>query len=117
MLLQSVAVNTKAARTTDGQPGPTSRLPLQPSETSTFSRQLTPARLVLLTMPWLGGALGYVVATWERSRSEAYADVGYLQDMISHHEQALEMSNLELVNGSSPEVQIFAREDLVVSVL
>lgn len=40
-------------------------------------------------------------------------DVGFLQDMISHHEQAITLSNYELENGATPGIQIFAREILL----
>ncbi|HVF14576.1 MAG TPA: DUF305 domain-containing protein, partial [Acidimicrobiales bacterium] len=39
-------------------------------------------------------------------------DVGFLQDMISHHEQAVEMSNIELAGGAEPDIEAFAREIL-----
>ena len=40
-------------------------------------------------------------------------DVGFLQDMINHHEQAVEMAQLELTNGSDPAALSFAREVLI----
>lgn len=40
-------------------------------------------------------------------------DVGFLRDMASHHEQALEMAQLELVNGADPAALAFAREILI----
>ncbi len=40
------------------------------------------------------------------------AEVGFLHDMISHHEQAIAMSQLELANGTERGVQVFADEIL-----
>ena len=37
-------------------------------------------------------------------------DVGFLQDMTSHHEQAVQMSLMALERGSDPEAQGFAQE-------
>lgn len=39
-------------------------------------------------------------------------DVGFLRDMIAHHQQALRLANTELVRGSSPAAETFAREVL-----
>jgi uncharacterized protein (DUF305 family) len=75
-------------------------------------------------LPWpkvlvLGVALaflGFAVATFvhrDRSPGEGSVDVGFLQDMITHHEQAVEMAQSELANGSDPTVQSFAREILM----
>ena len=46
-------------------------------------------------------------------REETDPDVGFLHDMINHHSQALEMSNIALTNGSSPEIEVYAREILL----
>lgn len=62
---------------------------------------------------FLGAALTYFAM--ERSDEPPGAssvDVGFLQDMISHHEQALALSTSELLNGEASEVQLFAREIL-----
>ena len=67
----------------------------------------------------LGAALaflGFAVATFvgrDRSPGPDSVDVGFAQDMISHHEQALEMAQVELVNGTDPTVLSFAREILI----
>ena len=67
----------------------------------------------------LGAALaflGFAVATFvgrDRSPGPGSVDVGFAQDMISHHDQALEMAQVELVNGTDPTVLSFAREILI----
>ena len=64
----------------------------------------------------LGAALlffGFAVATFvgrDRSPAADSVDVGFYQDMISHHDQALRMASLELTNGSDPVVRGFAQE-------
>lgn len=68
--------------------------------------------VLILALLWLGGAVGYAVGVGGRGPDPDSADVGYLQDMISHHEQALKMSMLELSNGQESGVQVFAREIL-----
>lgn len=43
---------------------------------------------------------------------EGSVDVGFLQDMTTHHQQAVEMANLVAETGTDPEVRAFAREIL-----
>jgi uncharacterized protein (DUF305 family) len=72
-------------------------------------------------LPWsrvavLGVALlffGFAVATFvgrDQPPAAGSVDVGFYQDMISHHDQALRMASLELTNGSDPVVKGFAQE-------
>jgi uncharacterized protein (DUF305 family) len=64
----------------------------------------------------LGAALlffGFATATFlggDRPPGADSIDVGFYQDMIAHHDQALRMASLELANGSDPVVKGFARE-------
>lgn len=61
----------------------------------------------------LAAAAGFLVA-WLRDAppDSDSVDVGFLQDMSSHHEQAIELSNVALVNDVGPDVAVFAREIL-----
>jgi uncharacterized protein (DUF305 family) len=67
----------------------------------------------------LGAALmflGFALAVFlqrDRHPGDGSVDVGFLRDMSSHHEQALGMAQLELVNGSDPAALSFAREILI----
>lgn len=67
----------------------------------------------------LGAALtffGFALAMFlqrDQHPGDGSVDVGFLRDMSSHHEQALEMAQLELVNGSDPAALSFAREILI----
>lgn len=61
------------------------------------------------------GALGWVLG--ERSGSPSSAgsavDEGFVVDMRTHHQQAVEMALIQLGNGTEPEVHAYAREILV----
>ena len=60
---------------------------------------------------FLAGAFGYFVGARDGGTPGANSvDVRFLQDMISHHEQAIEMASIEIVEGVEPGVQVFARE-------
>lgn len=76
--------------------------------------------------PWwwiaLVGALVFLVATvgyfigvrtTESSDRLSAVDAGFLQDMIDHHDQAVELSLLELANGSDPTARHFAQETII----
>ena len=45
--------------------------------------------------------------------SAASTDVGFLQDMTTHHDQAVEIAAIAAENATDPEVRSFARETLV----
>jgi uncharacterized protein (DUF305 family) len=65
-------------------------------------------------MLFLGTALGYFVA--ERADGppgRGSVDVGFLYDMIGHHEQALQMASIDLGSGRSTAVRPFAQEILL----
>ncbi len=67
----------------------------------------------IAALMYFAGAIGYVVGNrTDRVPGASSVDVGFLQDMISHHEQAIEISNIELAAGSVPDVEKFAREIL-----
>jgi uncharacterized protein (DUF305 family) len=67
----------------------------------------------------LGAALlflGFAVAvfvTRDQPPGETSVDVGFVQDMVSHHEQAIELSLMESADGSDPTVRAFADEVLI----
>lgn len=80
-----------------------------------FLPQTPVQRVVLgLAVAFLTGALGYFIGVRSEQDSppEDSADVGFLYDMIPHHQQALEIATLQLVNGSDPSAMTFAREIL-----
>jgi uncharacterized protein (DUF305 family) len=70
------------------------------------------AAVLGLVLAFLGGAIGYLVASRQGVPDADSLDVGFYQDMISHHEQALQMAAVQLASGSDPTVKSFAREIL-----
>jgi uncharacterized protein (DUF305 family) len=60
---------------------------------------------------FLAGVVGYVIGT-ARSEPKAPspADAGFLRDMIAHHEQAVEMSQIVLAGDLPPGARSFALE-------
>jgi uncharacterized protein (DUF305 family) len=71
------------------------------------------ALVLAVAVGFLGVTLGLFIWGRDTSPGSDSVDVGFLQDMISHHEQALQMATLELANGSDPTVLEFAREVLL----
>lgn len=71
-----------------------------------------PNALVLAAaLAFLGFAVGLFVSR-DTSPGASSVDVGFYQDMITHHEQALELSQIELASGSDPLVRSLAMEVL-----
>ncbi len=67
----------------------------------------------MAALMYFAASIGYILGIrYDSSPDPNQVDVGFLQDMISHHEQAVEMSNIELADGAVPDVQAFAREIL-----
>lgn len=60
----------------------------------------------------LVAGVGFVVGVRVTGPPTDDVDVGFLQDMTEHHNQAVTMALLELTNGSDKEVLGFAREVL-----
>lgn len=66
---------------------------------------------VLLLM-FLAGSLGYWVGQ-PRPPGDGSVDVGFLKDMILHHEQAVDMASEVLTEASEPAVRNVAKEVLI----
>jgi len=67
--------------------------------------------VLVVAVAFLGFAVGRFV-TQDRPPGANSVDVGFLQDMLTHHDQALGVATLELGNGSDPVVRSFASEVL-----
>ena len=68
---------------------------------------------LVVALVFLGGSFGYAIGARSGDASppsEQSADVGFLRDMVAHHEQAIVMSGYLLAAGGSARVQTFARE-------
>lgn len=61
---------------------------------------------------FLAGAVGFAVGDRQEAPGRGSADVGFLYDMIGHHEQAITLSKQELANGSERRIRSFAEEIL-----
>jgi uncharacterized protein (DUF305 family) len=79
-------------------------------EPSRWSR-IVPAIVTVVALCALSGAIGFVVGSG-RPPGRGSVDVGFLLDMSVHHEQGTAMANLELINGATGDVQVFARQIL-----
>jgi uncharacterized protein (DUF305 family) len=68
-------------------------------------------RLIALgvAIAFLAGVIGWRIAQPDHP-SEDSADIGFLHDMTTHHEQAIYLSSIELQRGVTPEMQVFAEE-------
>jgi uncharacterized protein (DUF305 family) len=79
-----------------------------------LARRLGWAKQAILAaaLVFLGIAIGVVVARG-RPPGEGSVDVGFLQDMLTHHDQALGVATLVVANGEDPTVRSYAREILV----
>ena len=66
---------------------------------------------LVLALCFLAGAAGWYLRT-ERPPGRGSVDVGFLYDMIAHHEQAVELAQIELFGGESRDAMQFAEEIL-----
>ncbi|MGH9266113.1 MAG: DUF305 domain-containing protein [Acidimicrobiales bacterium] len=74
----------------------------------------SPAQAVglVLALLFLAGAVGYMIGG-DRPPGRSSPEVGFLQDMTAHHDQAVEMANLAVQRAAEPLVRTFAREVLI----
>lgn len=68
-----------------------------------------------LAAAFLVGAIGYLVGVRLTESSDGLnaVDVGFLQDMLDHHDQAVELSLLQLANGENGTARDFAQETII----
>ena len=64
---------------------------------------------LLAAVAFVGGTVGYFLGLPD-DPTRSSVDIGFYEDMTTHHEQAIEMSLLELTNGQEKVVLDFARE-------
>ena len=65
------------------------------------------ASLVVVVLAAAG--IGYTIGDRDARPGRASVDVGFLDDMIAHHEQAVQLSHIQLFNGAERDVTGFAR--------
>ena len=63
-----------------------------------------------LAVAFLTFTIGFAVGTRRAEDRAAAYDVGFLQDMIAHHEQAVSISLMTLANTDDPTIRAFAQE-------
>jgi uncharacterized protein (DUF305 family) len=68
--------------------------------------------VLAVAVAFLGFAVGVFVNRDNPPAADS-ADVGFLQDMLTHHQQAVEIALLESAYGSDPTVRSFASDVLV----
>ena len=61
---------------------------------------------------FLAGVFGYLVGTTD-DRAPSAVDLGFVQDMITHHEQAVAMAGIALRTSESPSVRTIANEVVI----
>ncbi len=65
----------------------------------------------VVALMFLAGSFGYFIGVRDDDVPPAdSADIGFLYDMTAHHEQAVQLSMIELAKDGDPSVQAFARE-------
>ena len=73
--------------------------------------RVVPAVVAVVALCALSAAIGFVVGSG-RPPGRGSVDVGFLLDMSVHHEQGTALANLDLINGRTEDVQVYAREVL-----
>jgi uncharacterized protein (DUF305 family) len=64
---------------------------------------------LVVALCFLAGTLGWRLGQ-PSSPGRGSADVGFLYDMVNHHNQAVSMARIELVRGQVDDVKVFAQE-------
>jgi uncharacterized protein (DUF305 family) len=102
--------STTVLPTTEEAPPDTTE-PAAPAPGPSGWTRIAPAVVAVAALCALAGAIGFVVGSG-RPPGRGSVDVGFLLEMSVHHEQGVALANLELINGDSEDVQVFAREIL-----
>lgn len=68
--------------------------------------------ILLAAFCFVSGIVGYTVSERRRPAGDS-VDVGFYQDMITHHEQAVEIAKLAVANGENTLVREFALEVII----
>ncbi len=68
---------------------------------------------IAVAMAFLVGCAGYLVGVQTNRPPTNAVDIGFLQDMTDHHDQAVAMAQIALARGKDPTVREFAKEVLL----
>lgn len=63
----------------------------------------------LVVLVIVAAGVGYTIGDRDTRPGRESVDVGFLDDMIAHHEQAIQLSHIQLFNGAERDVTGFAR--------
>jgi uncharacterized protein (DUF305 family) len=81
--------------------------------TTPFHWSLRKVVVAIAAFAFLGGSVGYLIGT-PRAPGADSVDVGFLHDMIDHHEQAVQISLMALADdGIAPITRTFAQETII----
>lgn len=83
--------------------------------TEAESGGLSTAKIVVLVLAcaFLAGAAGYLLGDRTAGPPDSAVDTGFLQDMITHHEQAVTMASVTTASAGDAVVRDMAREVLI----
>src|SRR6478735_8338998 len=71
------------------------------------------AVVLVLAVAFLVGAVGYFIGTRTSGPPSNAADIGFLQDMSDHHDQAITMALLTYNKTQDPIIRNFAQDVLI----
>lgn len=69
--------------------------------------------VLVLACAFLAGAVGYLVGDRTSGPPDSDVDTGFLQDMATHHDQAVSMASVTTASASDPLIRDMAREVLI----
>lgn len=70
--------------------------------------------VAVVALLFLAGCLGYLIGSESSRPPASRVDVGFLQDMVIHHQQAVLMATIATGRAEDPVVRIFANEILIL---
>lgn len=95
---------------------------IEPGRWTRWFGPLTPMRIaaLIVAFTFLGGATGWVLRDRQVAWGHSKVDVGFAQDMLAHHNQAVEMALTVLgdetvpteIRNQAQEVVIFQRDEI-----
>lgn len=68
---------------------------------------------IIVGLALLVGMAGFLVGEWASQPDSSEVDIGFLQDMSNHHEQAVQMASIAVIEAQDPVVREFAKEVLI----
>jgi uncharacterized protein (DUF305 family) len=112
--LTVVSLDTGAPPSPPEQPGDVADADQDEAPQEHAPWRSTPVLIGLVVVFTALVAIGGVLV-WQRSTTPGAGsvDVGFMQDMTSHHNQAVQMASIAAEQASDPDIRAFAREILI----